>query len=141
MEIKESQLLLLTRLRKLKDRTIGKLTYLGKTICVTLEDRVRPDGQFVVAETAIEEGVYEVRVSLSPRMQRELPYLLGVNHHSDGMIRLHRGEIPEHSRGCVLTGLEVNDNQLDYCKDAELKVLALVKKLLKNGRVYIKVSS
>ncbi len=141
MDIKESQLLVLTRLRILRDRTIGTITYLGKRICVTLEDRVRPDGQFVVAETAIEEGFYEVRVSLSPRMQRELPYLVGVPHHSDGMIRLHRGEIPEHSRGCVLTGLEENDNQLDYCKDAELIVLALVKKLLKKGKVYIQVTS
>ena len=45
-------------------------------------------------------GVYEVRVTWSPRFKRMLPLVEQVPGRSG--IRFHRGIKPEHSKGCIL---------------------------------------
>ena len=44
--------------------------------------------------------IYKIQVSKSPKFQRLLPLLEQVPGRSG--IRVHRGSIPEHSKGCIL---------------------------------------
>ncbi len=135
-----AQTLQLRREERLADRTLGILSHQGQFVAHILEDTVRPNGQFVQGVTAIEPGLYQVELTYSPRLKRETPVLKGVPHHSDGLIRMHRGEIPEESLGCLLTGLEKAGGQLDKSADAEELVTAKVRGMLRSGPVYLNVS-
>ena len=51
----------------------------------------------------IPTGTYPVRVTWSPKFKRMLPIVLNVPGRSG--IRVHRGTKPEHSRGCILVSV------------------------------------
>lgn len=59
-------------------------------ICNTLENR----------DYLIPALIYKVQVTLSPKFRRLLPCLVQVPRRSG--IRVHRGILPEHSKGCIL---------------------------------------
>ena len=61
------------------------------------------------ADYIIPVGIYEVRVTWSPRFKRMLPLVMQVPGRSG--IRFHRGTKPEHSRGCILVSA-ANEQQL-----------------------------
>jgi len=92
--------------------TIGKLYIDDVYFCDTLEDKVRDynkDGDLddkletkIFGQTAIPYGTYDVIISLSPRFKRFLPELLNVKHFDK--IRIHAGNSPEDSHGCILVG-------------------------------------
>lgn len=96
--------LLLVRIFKGEKYTIGKLYVDGKYFCDTLEDKVRdlPIEKKVMHETAIPDGKYEVRITYSPKFKRNLPLLLGVPYFTG--IRIHRGNTPGNTSGCILVG-------------------------------------
>ena len=52
------------------------------------------------ADYLIPEGTYTVERTWSPKFKKYLPELLDVPDRSG--IRIHRGSLPEHSRGCIL---------------------------------------
>lgn len=96
--------LLLVRIFKGEKYTIGKLYVDGEYFCDTLEDKVRnlPVEKKVMHETAIPAGEYEVRITYSPKFKRNLPLLLGVPYFTG--IRIHRGNTPGDTFGCILVG-------------------------------------
>ena len=65
----------------------------------------------------IPEGSYKVERTWSPKFKKFLPELIDVPDRSG--IRIHRGSLPEHSRGCILldmygmASLDILFNQLD----------------------------
>ena len=65
----------------------------------------------------IPEGNYKVERTWSPKFKKFLPELIDVPDRSG--IRIHRGSLPEHSRGCILldmagmANLNILFNQLD----------------------------
>ena len=65
---------------------------------------LRMEGQEIAtlenADYIIPVGIYEVRVTYSPRFKRMLPLVMQVPGRSG--IRFHRGTRPEHSKGCIL---------------------------------------
>ena len=61
------------------------------------------------ADYIIPVGIYEVRVTWSPRFKRMLPLVMQVPGRSG--IRFHRGTKPEHSKGCILVSA-VNEKEL-----------------------------
>lgn len=61
------------------------------------------------ADYIIPVGIYEVRVTRSPRFKRMLPLIGNVPGRSG--IRFHRGTRPEHSKGCILVSA-VNEQEL-----------------------------
>jgi len=67
----------------------GRLCFEGQEIA-TLEN----------ADYIIPVGIYEVKVTYSPRFKRMLPLVEQVPGRSG--IRFHRGTKPEHSKGCIL---------------------------------------
>ena len=61
--------------------------------------------QFASLENAdyiIPAGTYEVRLTYSPRFKKDLPLLMNVPGRTG--IRIHTGNKPEHSQGCILVG-------------------------------------
>lgn len=82
--------------------TIGELYIDKKYIADTLEDRVRPEGEKVYGKTAIPEGMYEVKLTHSPRFKKILPEILNVPNFSG--IRIHSLNKAEESEGCIGVG-------------------------------------
>ena len=76
----------------------GRLCFEGQEIA-TLEN----------ADYIIPVGMYEVRVTYSPRFKRMLPLVMQVPRRSG--IRFHRGTKPEHSKGCILVSA-ANEQQI-----------------------------
>lgn len=117
--------ILLKRKKFLADRTIGELTINGMFKCYTLEDTVRPEGVKIPGETAIPAGTYTVIVTRSPTFKRSLPLLLNVPGFAG--VRIHGGNTPEHTRGCILVAHHFNEltNEIyDSAADAITDILS-----------------
>jgi len=98
--------IVVNRRRFLEDRTIGDMFIDGHLYCQTLEDKVRT-GEKVPGKTAIPAGRYEVRLTYSNRFKVVMPQLMNVPGFEG--IRIHSGNKPEHTEGCLLVGKEVGD--------------------------------
>ena len=71
------------------------------------------------ADFIIPAGTYIVKRTWSPRFKKFLPEVLDVPERSG--IRIHRGSLPEHSRGCIL--LDMNGmSRLDIMFNQEEKI-------------------
>ena len=81
------------------NKRTGKVCERLTPICPTLEN----------ADYLIPALVYKVSVTQSPRFKRLMPVLLQVPNRSG--IRIHRGTLPEHSKGCILVSAE-NEQKL-----------------------------
>ena len=55
------------------------------------------------ADFLIPEGEYPIEWTWSPKFKKPLPEILNVPDRSG--IRIHRGTLPEHSKGCILTDM------------------------------------
>jgi hypothetical protein len=91
------------------DATIGTMT-IGDFTCYTLEDVIRD--KKVWGKTAIPAGIYPVLMCESPRfteryekkgLGRIVPLLDGVPEFTG--VRIHVGNVAEHSHGCILVGV------------------------------------
>ena len=118
----------MTLIRKVfaKDRTLGELHLEGTGyFCDTLEPRCIDwsKEKKVAGKTAIPEGRYKVKVGWSPRAGKNVPWLKNVPHFKD--IQIHTGNIPGHTRGCILVGSAENN----VLVDSRLVFECLIKKL------------
>ena len=102
--------LILTRIAKKKEYTIGRLSVEGGTpFCDTLEPTWRDyeHGAYKIkGRSAIPEGRYAVVISYSPKFKQWLPILLGgpeFNKKWSG-IRIHAGNSVKDTEGCILVG-------------------------------------
>lgn len=91
MEIKTT----LTLLRK---ETDGKAV--KGTITIPFEDGERSFETLENADYLIPAGTYPLRLTWSPKFKKVLPLIDEVPDREG--IRIHRGTVPEHSKGCVL---------------------------------------
>lgn len=83
-----------------ENSTIGELYIDGQFECYILEDTVR--NEKIAGKTAIPYGTYDVAITYSPRFTRYLPLLLNVPNYSG--IRIHKGNYPKDTEGCLLPG-------------------------------------
>ena len=120
--------LILKRIAKKKTYTIGKLGILpaasvdanvnvdeGTYFCDTLEPPVREvktksRGGITQKPFAIPEGRYPVVITYSPKFKKWLPLLLNVPQFSG--IRIHAGNTPRDTAGCILVGENKQVGQL-----------------------------
>lgn len=130
--------LLLKRSVKTDTSTIGKLSVDGKFLCLTLEDKDRdlvntmPAADIAkikkYAITAIPRGRYQVIVNQSTRFNKLLPLLLDVPGFSG--IRIHTGNKPEDTEGCILVGTKQSANWISESRIAFDALMELINKAI-----------
>lgn len=104
--------IIVNRIARKDGYTIGRMSLNGEYFCDTLEDTDRGlDATMSVdeilakkikAQTAIPTGKYDVILTFSPRFKRVLPLLLNVPGYQ--YIRVHNGNRPDSTEGCLLVG-------------------------------------
>lgn len=105
--------------------TVGVLRVDGKHECYVLEDTYRPPPEPKVPKfTCIPCGTYPVVLTMSPRFASEMPLLLDVPGFQG--VRIHPGNAPEDTEGCLLPGLTASHN---YAGDSRRAYEALLQKL------------
>lgn len=92
--------LLLDRTQYQTESTVGDLYVEGVYECVVMEPGTRE-----LSHPAIPEGIYDVRLTWSPKFKRVLPLILDVPGR-DG-IRIHPGNDPSETLGCLMPGESV----------------------------------
>ena len=92
--------IIVKRLHRTENSTIGELFIDGKFECYTLEDKERDIK--VKSETAIKKGTYKVIINKSNRFKRLLPLLLNVPEFEG--VRIHAGNSNHDTEGCILVG-------------------------------------
>ena len=141
-------ILTLSRKNLLFDRTLGILTWNGVGQWFTLEDRDRGLHALMLPqaieqikkkdETAIPYGFYEVVLSESARFKRVMPEILRVPGFEG--IRIHAGNTPLDTSGCLILGKMMNGNDLAYSKSAVEEFEAKLTEALKTERVFLSVT-
>ena len=101
----------LIRLQYLPDRTLGTLHFVGNDQwhCDTLEPphpnsnhSLPYEGRAGEGSVCIPAGTYELKVTWAPAFKRWLPLLMAVPGRSG--IRIHAGNTPRDTKGCILVG-------------------------------------
>ena len=138
---------LLLERKWLKDKyTIGNLYVNGVFFCNVLEDKIvdiNKNGTFDCGEfkisghTAIPYGKYDVKVTYSPKFKKELPLLLNVPHFEG--IRIHAGNTPEDSSGCLLLGENKQKGKVLNSKTYVTKLTQLLKETERKEKIIIKI--
>jgi hypothetical protein len=99
---------------------VGSLYKDGELICHTLEN----------ADKLIPLGRHTLQVSYSPKFKRPLPLIYSNTIPYRRGIRIHAGNLPEESAGCVLVGAKVTGTTtapvLTNSRETELRVTDLV---------------
>ncbi len=116
--------------------TIGELFYNGKFFCYTLEDVVRPAGQFVADQTAIAAGTYPVTLTVSPRLRILTPRLGGAV--ASRGILMHVGNTATDTKGCILVGFSKLPSNVKIYKSVEA-FQALMTKLLEASSIELTI--
>ncbi len=125
--------------------TIGKLYIDGAYFCDTLEDCDRGlddvmdveeiKAKKVYGETAIPIGIYKVILNYSPKYKKTMPLLLKVKGYEG--VRIHSGNKPEDTWGCILVG---NNKVKGQVIDSRNTYNALYKRFQQNkGEVLIEI--
>ena len=113
-------MILLIRTKILGKGVVGTLYKDGEYICCTMEN----------AEKLIPVGGHLIKVTRSPKFKRKLPLIYSDTIPSSRGIRIHAGNRPEDSAGCVLVGDRVTGTatapELTNSRETELRVTDLV---------------
>lgn len=102
--------LILERKEFYPDRTIGGFYINGSFFYYTLEDmdrKLEEGGVKIPKMTAIPRGRYQVIIDFSNRYQRRMPHILNVPQFEG--IRIHIGNYPGDTEGCILIGKLIDD--------------------------------
>jgi len=123
--------LLLTRTTFTEKSTIGTLSIDGVFFCYTLEDKDRGLNQSdniatimlkkVFSVTAIPPGTYYVIVEFSYRFKKLMPLIRDVKGFAG--VRIHTGNYPEDTLGCILVSMQYGPDKLINSKEAYDKLM------------------
>jgi len=117
--------------------TISKLFIEGNFKCFILEDATRDHK--IPDITAIPCGTYELIVSYSNKFKKHLPLLLNVPDYKG--IRIHPGNSPSDTSGCLLPGIEKSDDdrKVFYSRKAFSDIFELLKVMCAHEKVWIQI--
>ena len=127
--------IIVKRLHKTSNSTIGELSINGKFECYTLEDVERESK--IYGKTAIPKGTYEIVMSMSNRFKIVLPLLLKVPNFEG--VRIHAGNYAKDTEGCILLGQTRSIDFIGNSKKAVSNFLPKLKNALDNGKVYLTI--
>lgn len=138
--------LTLKRIVKFDDRTIGQLSIDGKYFCDTLEDTERLFwvagkilGVKIYGKTAIPPGRYEIAMTYSDRFKKVLPLLMNVPQYTG--IRIHSGNTPLDTEGCIIVGKYDAPNRIIKGGTSKVTLDSLLTKLsASKGKMFITIS-
>ena len=129
-----------------KNSTIGELIINGVFFCHSLEDVIRDinrNGNFDGAEskihskTAILAGRYEVIINMSTRFKKLMPLLLDTPFFKG--IRIHNGNTPEHTEGCILVGSTKDVDFVGSSVDTYGRLMIRLNNAIKTEKIFITV--
>lgn len=107
---------LLLQRRDFTDKSTIGLLYVDQVFqCYALEDpdrKLEDGGEKIPGKTAIPRGKYRIIIDWSNRFKRELPRLLDVPNYVG--VRIHPGNGPEDTEGCILPGTGIPSNRQDW---------------------------
>ena len=115
--------ILIRRTKQEGKAVTGTMTFMMYTRNYELEPFTQPTLEN--ADFLIPAGTYPVERTWSPKFKKFLP-LVSVPDREG--IRIHRGSIPEHSKGCILTdlrgmaNLDVFFNQIDQLDNETVQI-------------------
>ena len=96
--------ILLQRTRRKGKAVYGTMTIPFSRVPVTDNEQDVTVATLENADFIIPEGEYTLNRTYSPRFKKMLPLLENVPGREG--IRIHRGSIPEHSKGCILVDIK-----------------------------------
>ena len=111
--------------------TVGIIAVDGVKCGFTLEDAARPDGVKIAGVTAIPHGEYEVTIDFSQRFQKLMPHILNVPGFEG--IRIHKGNAPEDTEGCILVGLRKGQDLVYDCTPIFDYIYGKIEAAIKNN--------
>lgn len=120
----------IVRFDKQVDRVLGVLFINGKSIGYTLEPPWKYNETGI---SCIPEGIYEFKIYQSKKYKRKCLKLFNVPDRS--YISVHNGNYPKNTKGCVLVGLNIQDNRLGSSRLA----LGVIISSLKNQKGIIEI--
>ena len=140
--------IILNRTTRTNKSTIGELLINGVFECYTLEDFDRGltqsmdvkeiESKKVYGETAIPKGRYEVVVTYSNAFKQLMPLLLNVKGYAG--IRIHSGNNPSNSLGCILVGTTKAVDFIGNSRVAYKSLFSKIQKAVKNEKVFITIN-
>lgn len=128
--------------------TIGKLHVNGTPFCFTLEDTCRDnnrDGDLkdegeakVYGRTCIPSGRFQVIINWSTRFKKMMPLVCNVPGYTG--IRIHYGNKPEHTEGCILVGSTLAQNFVGKSVDTFERLMIRMKAVNATGeKIFITI--
>ena len=130
--------ILIDRKYKMQNYTIGKLYINNQYFCDTLEDTERGlssdmsiteiKNKKVYGKTCIPSGLYTILYTYSPKYQRLMPLVDGVKGFEG--IRIHSGNTPEDSLGCILLGFNKEKGKVLQSRDTCNKFYKLIEEAI-----------
>lgn len=129
--------------------SVGELYLNGSFYCYTLEDidrDLRADMPLVAirtrkifAQTAIPTGNYEVILNWSDRFQKQMPLLLRVPGWEG--VRIHSGNFPHQTEGCILLGKTKLDNMVGVSNATFAAFMTEIRRAAKREKIHIEIES
>jgi hypothetical protein len=92
----------------------------------------------VYGETAIPYGMYELKITYSPRFKCMMPEILGVPGWSG--VRIHTGNTHLDSLGCPLVGMEHSNGTVLRSRVAYNTLFPMLEKQQKMGKMFIHIT-
>ena len=140
--------LILKRQTRTDTTTIGQLFDGDKALCYVLEDTDRGLKQTdtlaqiiekkIYGQTAIPAGRYEVVITYSNRFKQYMPLLLNVPGYEG--IRIHPGNAPADTLGCLLPGrIKISPKRVGESKLAYGDLLKKLKSVEKKEKIWLTV--
>jgi len=130
--------ILVERLWKKTNYTIGKVYINNQYFCDTLEDTDRGlsndmsleeiKNKKVYGKTAIPSGLYTILYTYSPKYKRLMPLVDNVKGFSG--IRIHSGNSAEDSLGCILLGFNKEKGKVLQSRDTCNKFYKLIEEAI-----------
>jgi hypothetical protein len=118
------------------DSTIGELAIDGNFECYTLEDAVREEK--IKGETAIPAGTYEITITFSNKFQNYMPLLMNVPNYEG--VRIHPGNCPDDTEGCILVGQTREEDFIGKSRKAYDCLFKKIRNAAKQEKIIIEIA-